>query len=48
MVVKGGCEAMVYGIQVVLDVHFNCVVLQMDVMNAFNIISHNKAIFKEL
>jgi hypothetical protein len=47
MVVKGGCETMVYGIQVVLDVHFNCAVLQMDVMNAFDIISH-KVIFEEL
>jgi len=46
-VVKGGCEAMVHGIQVALDVHFNYVVLQMDVVNAFNIISH-KAIFEEL
>jgi hypothetical protein len=47
MVVKGGCEGMIHGIQVVFDVHLNCVVLQMDVMNAFNIISH-KAIFEEL
>jgi hypothetical protein len=38
---------MVHDIQVALDVHFNYVVLQMDVVNAFNIISH-KAIFEEL
>jgi hypothetical protein len=46
VVVKGGCEAMVHGIQATFDVHFNCVMIQMDVVNAFNIISH-KANFEE-
>jgi hypothetical protein len=33
MAVKGGCEAMVHGIRVALDVHSNWMVLQMDVAN---------------
>jgi hypothetical protein len=34
----GGCKVLVHGIQVVSDVHFDEVVLQMHVMNIFNTI----------
>jgi len=44
MAIKGGCEVVVHGIRGVLDVHFDWVVLQMNVMNVFNFILH-KAIF---
>jgi hypothetical protein len=37
MVIKGGFEVMVHGVQVVLDIHFNWMVLQVDVANVFNI-----------
>jgi hypothetical protein len=43
--IKGGCKVVVHGIQNVLDVHFNWVMLQLDVANAINTISH-KAIFQ--
>ncbi len=44
MVIKGGCEAMAHDIQVALDVHPNWVVFHVDIVNAFNSISH-KTIF---
>jgi hypothetical protein len=40
-------EAMVYGIWATLDAHTNWVVLQVDIANAFNVISC-KAIFQKL
>jgi len=36
VVVKGGCEVMVHGIQAILSVHLDWVVLQVDVVNAFH------------
>jgi hypothetical protein len=42
--VKGGCEVMAHGIQVILDVHLDWVVLQVDVVNIFHSILC-KAIF---
>jgi hypothetical protein len=45
--VKAGCEAMVHGIQAELNVHPNCVVLKVDIANAFNSILYN-VIFQEL
>jgi hypothetical protein len=47
VVVKRGCEAMVYGIWAILDAHHNWVVFQVNIMNAFNTISC-KTIFQEL
>jgi hypothetical protein len=44
MAIKDRCEVVVDGIQTALDVRPHWVVLQVDVMNAFNSISH-KAIF---
>jgi hypothetical protein len=47
VLVRGGCEVLVHGIQVVLDVHLDWVVLQVQVMNIFNIILF-KALFQKL
>jgi len=47
VVVRSGCEAMVYGIWATMDAHSNWVVLQVDIANAFNTISY-KAIFQKL
>jgi hypothetical protein len=44
VVVRGGFKVMVHDIQIVLNAHPNWVVLQVDVVNKFNFISH-KAIF---
>jgi hypothetical protein len=44
VVIKGGCEVMVHGIQVILNVHLDWVVLQVDVVNAFHSILR-KAVF---
>jgi hypothetical protein len=44
MAIKDRCEVVVDGTQTTLDVHPHWVVLQLDVMNTFNSISH-KAIF---
>jgi len=41
MAIIGGYEAMVYVIQVILDVHPNWVVLQIDIINIFNTNSCN-------
>ncbi len=37
--IRDGCETMVHGIQMMLDLHPNWVVLQVDVHNAFNSVS---------
>lgn len=47
VMVKGGCEAMVHGIRIILYAHFDWVVLQVDIVNAFNI-GLCKVIFQEL
>jgi hypothetical protein len=47
VVVKGGCEAMVHGIQVTLDAHPNWVVLQVNIANTFKTILC-KVIFQKL
>jgi hypothetical protein len=39
VVVRHGCEAMVHGFQVTLDIHLNWVVLLVEITNAFNTIS---------
>jgi hypothetical protein len=39
IIIKRGCETMVHDIQAVVDVHPDSVVLQVDIVNAFNIIS---------
>ncbi len=44
VVVRHGCEAMVHGFRVTLDIHFNWVVLLVEITNAFNSISW-RAIF---
>jgi len=44
--IKGGCEIMVHNIPITLDIHFDLVVLQVDITNAFNIISH-RVIFQK-
>ncbi len=45
VVVKGGsCEVMVHGIQAILNIHLDWVVLQVDVVNAFHSILR-KAVF---
>jgi hypothetical protein len=36
---KGGCETVIHGIRCTLDLHLNWVVLQLDVVNAFNLMS---------
>ncbi len=46
MAIKGGCETIIHGVQVFLDVHLDWVVLKMDVTNAFNTISW-RAIFQK-
>ncbi len=47
VIVSDGCEVVVHGIRIVLDVHPDWVLLQVDVTNAFNIILC-KAIFQKL
>ncbi len=47
VIVRGGCEAVVHGIRPTLDAHPDWVVLQVNVANAFNIISY-QVIFKKL
>ncbi|KAL2609230.1 hypothetical protein R1flu_027803 [Riccia fluitans] len=42
----GGCETIVHGLQATLDLHPDWVVLQLDIWNAFNIVSR-EAIFCE-
>jgi hypothetical protein len=37
-VVKRGCEVVIHGIWTILDVHFDWVVFQVDIVNAFNTI----------
>ncbi len=36
---QGGCEMVVYEVHVMLHLHSNWVVLQMDIYNAFNFVS---------
>ncbi|KAL2653717.1 hypothetical protein R1flu_021845 [Riccia fluitans] len=43
----GGCETIVHGLRATLDLHPDWVVLQLDIRNAFNIVSR-EAIFCEL
>jgi len=45
--VRGICEVVVHSIQAILNVHLDWVVLQVDMVNAFNSISHND-IFQKL
>jgi hypothetical protein len=40
MVIRGGCKAMIHGIQSIFYVHLDWVVLQVDATNAFNTIFH--------
>jgi hypothetical protein len=47
LAIRGGCEAVVHGIQVTSDAHFDWVLLQVDSANTFNTILH-KAIFQKL
>jgi hypothetical protein len=47
MVVRGGCEAIIHGVQTTFDVHLDWVMFQVDVTNVFSTISH-KTIFHEL
>jgi hypothetical protein len=44
---KGGCETVIHGIQSNLDFHFNWVVFQLNVTNAFNLVLRG-VIFQEL
>jgi hypothetical protein len=44
---KGGCKTMIHGIMCILDLHLDWVVLQLDVGNAFNLVSKG-VIFQEL
>jgi hypothetical protein len=44
--VRGSYELVVHGIQATLDVHPNWAVLQVDIVNAFNIISHRVVVKK--
>jgi hypothetical protein len=46
VVVKKGCEVVVHGIRINFDGHTNWVVLQINLTNAFNTISH-KVIFQK-
>ncbi len=39
VMIRDGCETMVHGVQMMLDLHPNWVVLQVDVHNAFNSVS---------
>ncbi len=39
VVVKDECEDVVHGVQIILDIHPNWVVLHVDIMNAFRSIS---------
>lgn len=47
MAIKDGCETVVHGIRFALDLHFDWVVFQVDVMKTFNTTSC-KAIFQKL
>jgi hypothetical protein len=44
---KGGCETIIHGIKCTLDLHPNQLVFQLDVANAFNLVSR-RVIFQEL
>jgi len=44
MAIRRGCEAMVHGLQAILDAHLDWLVLQVDIASVFNTISC-KAIF---
>jgi hypothetical protein len=44
---KSGCEAMIHGIRCTLDCHPDWVVLQLDMVNAFNLVSR-KVIFQKI
>jgi hypothetical protein len=45
--IKGGYEIVVHNIRITLNIHLDWVVLQVDITNVFNIISH-RVIFQEL
>ncbi len=45
--IKGGCEAIIHDISCTLDLHLDWVVLQLDMANAFNLVSRG-VIFQEL
>ncbi len=45
--IKGGCETIIHGIKCTLDLHPNWVVLQLNVINAFNLVSRG-VIFQKL
>ncbi len=47
MAVRGICEVVVHNNQVALNVHLDWVVVQVDMVNIFNSISHN-VIFQKL
>ncbi|KAL2620254.1 hypothetical protein R1flu_000459 [Riccia fluitans] len=44
---RGGCETIIHGLRATLDLHPDCVVLQVDIRNAFNTVSR-EALFREL
>ncbi|KAL2650793.1 hypothetical protein R1flu_018921 [Riccia fluitans] len=44
---RGGCETIVHGLQAIVDLHPDWMVLQLDIQNAFNTVSR-EAIFHEL
>ncbi|KAL2649352.1 hypothetical protein R1flu_017480 [Riccia fluitans] len=44
---RGGCETIIHGLRATLDVHPDCVILQVDIRNAFNTVSW-EALFREL
>jgi hypothetical protein len=44
---SGKCETMIHGVKIMLDLHLEWVVLQVDVQNTFNLLSRI-AIFQEL
>jgi hypothetical protein len=37
-VIKGGCETIIHNIRCTLDLHPNSIILQLDVVNAFNLV----------
>jgi hypothetical protein len=43
----GGCEMMVHGVHIMLDLYLNWVVLHVDIYNAFNFVAQT-IIFQEL
>jgi hypothetical protein len=45
--IRGGCEIVVHGILMMLDLHLNWVVIYVDVCNTFNLMSW-LTIFQEL